>query len=234
MTPSRFVVSFALVRAIALLAFGDAIGAHVGRGFAVAGEGRAFCQEAFGGGAVQVEALGLKNGAFVPFDAEPFKPVENSLDEFGAVALDVGVFNSQHQRAAFVAGEKPIEQRCARTADVKISGGRGSESHARLFRGGHFVGIPSFCCVVFILAKGAVKIERGARRPRHKFWYVCTVDRAVKGPHSYRHARICAMNMRAPIGCGCDGDPKVYREERARLPPEDANYFCYPRKFAQR
>ena len=46
-------------------------------------------------------------------------------------ALDVGVLDAKHERAAMPAGVEPVEERSARAADVEIAGRRRRESDAR-------------------------------------------------------------------------------------------------------
>ncbi len=65
----------------------------------------------------------MKQGPFIPFDSQPFQAIENSLYEFGAISLNVGVLDPQQQRSALVPGEKPVEQSGPRTSDVEISCG---------------------------------------------------------------------------------------------------------------
>ena len=74
-----------------------------------------------------------KIGTLVPLDSEPFQSVENPLHELRPVAFYVGVLDSQKKRAAFMAGEEPVEQGSPRAAHVEIAGRRRSKSHARLF-----------------------------------------------------------------------------------------------------
>ena len=70
------------------------------------------------------EALRLEERALVPFDSEPLQPGEDAVDQFRAVALDIGVLDAQQHRAALVPGKKPVEQRGARAAHVEIAGRR--------------------------------------------------------------------------------------------------------------
>ena len=49
---------------------------------------------------MQIQALRLKIGPFIPIDAEPSQPVENSFDQFRAIAFDVRVLDAQDHRAA--------------------------------------------------------------------------------------------------------------------------------------
>src|SRR5262249_1170414 len=89
--------------------------------------------------AITGKTLGLKEGsrgtvdggAVVPGETEPADRVENAFDHFVRRALDVGVFDPQDEHAAVPAREEPVEERSARTADVKIAGGRWRESNAR-------------------------------------------------------------------------------------------------------
>jgi len=43
-------------------------------------------------------------------------------------AFDIGIFDAEHEDAAKAAGKEPVEERCARAADVEIAGGTGRES----------------------------------------------------------------------------------------------------------
>src|SRR5262245_8885555 len=46
---------------------------------------------------------------FVPEDAEPAKPVEDRLQRFRAIALDVRVIDAQHELAAEPTCQQPVE-----------------------------------------------------------------------------------------------------------------------------
>ena len=69
--------------------------------------------------------------AFVPVEAEPAQAVEDDVHGFLRIARGVGVLDAQDERAAGVAGVKPVEQRGARAADVQVAGGRRGKSDAR-------------------------------------------------------------------------------------------------------
>ena len=111
---------------------GRMIAASVCGGFAVAGIAGATREDAFGGGAIHFAALGLEERAFVPVDAEPFEGDEDSVDELGFIAFDVGIFDAENERAAFVLCVEPVEERGAGAADVEIAGGRWGEADARI------------------------------------------------------------------------------------------------------
>ena len=68
--------------------------------------------------------------AFVPVESEPAQAVQDAVDQFGAVAIHVGVFDSQNEGAAQVAGKEPVEQRRAGATDMQIAGRRGREPDA--------------------------------------------------------------------------------------------------------
>ncbi len=72
---------------------------------------------------VQRGALRLIERAFIPIDAEPAKAVDDALDEFGLVALGVGILDAQDHGAALMASEEPVEESGARAAYVEIAGG---------------------------------------------------------------------------------------------------------------
>ena len=69
--------------------------------------------------------------AFVPVEAEPAQAVEDDVHGFLGIARGVGVLDAQDERAAGVAGVKPVEQGGARAADVQVAGGRGGKTNAR-------------------------------------------------------------------------------------------------------
>ena len=64
-------------------------------------------------------------------ECQPAQTVEDAADHLGRRPFEIGVFNPQHEHAAEPAGEEPVEQSCAGSADVKIAGGRGGETDAR-------------------------------------------------------------------------------------------------------
>src|SRR6185436_5801785 len=61
-------------------------------------------------------------GPLVPVQPQPPQSVENAGDHVGGGALDVRIFDAQHEDAAVAPGVQPVEQRRARTADVEITG----------------------------------------------------------------------------------------------------------------
>jgi hypothetical protein len=85
------------------------VAASIRRPFAIAREARAAREQAIRSGAIQVEALRLEEGPFVPFDSQPLQAIQDALNEFGPVAFDVGILDAQQQRAALMSREKPIE-----------------------------------------------------------------------------------------------------------------------------
>ena len=99
-------------------------------GRAITEIGGAARQQLFGGGAISGQAIRLVKRSLIPVKAQPAQAVEDAVDQFRAIALDVGVFDAQNERAARVAREKPVEQGRARAAHVQIAGGRGRKTHA--------------------------------------------------------------------------------------------------------
>ena len=61
---------------------------------------------------------------------QPAEAVEDDVHGFLRVAGYIRVLDAQYERAAVVAGVKPVEKRSARATDVKEAGGRGCESDA--------------------------------------------------------------------------------------------------------
>ena len=92
--------------------------------------------ELFEIGVVNVVALALEigaavaafHGAFVPVQAQPFHAGEDRAGGFLRVASRVRILNAENEGAPHLAGEQPVEQGGARTADVKITRGRRRES----------------------------------------------------------------------------------------------------------
>src|SRR6516165_12808330 len=60
--------------------------------------------------------------AFVPIQPQPFQSFVNGGRRFLSVAFQIGVFDAQHEFAAMMPREQPIEKRSARSADVQITG----------------------------------------------------------------------------------------------------------------
>ena len=78
--------------------------------------------------------------AFVPVQPEPAQAVEDDVHGFLRVARGVGVLDAQDERAAGVAGVKPVEQGRARAADVQEAGRAGGKTNARF----HGYSFPSY------------------------------------------------------------------------------------------
>src|SRR4030095_5789505 len=84
-----------------------------------------------GGFLVQGGASGLVERALVPIDAKPGEAVENAVDEFGLVALGVGILDAEDHGAPLAAGEKPVKQGRARAPYMEIAGGGRGETYAK-------------------------------------------------------------------------------------------------------
>ena len=87
------------------------------------------------GRVVDRAALALALGPLVPVEAQPGEAAEDLRLALGRRALAVGVLEPEHEGAAGVAGDQPVEEGGARAADVEAAGGAGREAHAR--RAGH-------------------------------------------------------------------------------------------------
>ena len=72
----------------------------------------------------------LEYRLLIPIEAQPAKPIEDRLDGLRGRALAVGILDAQQEAATMVAGEQPVEERRAGTADMQGAGGRGGESNA--------------------------------------------------------------------------------------------------------
>src|SRR5579864_1321289 len=62
-------------------------------------------------------------GTFVPIEPQPFQILEQRSLETRFTALNVGVLDAQHHRAALLPRKEPVEQRGTGIADVQMSGG---------------------------------------------------------------------------------------------------------------
>ncbi len=78
----------------------------------------------------------LIDGVTVPGDAQPFQPIEDGIDRSLRGTLAVGILDPQQHLAAPAACVEPVEQGCARAADMEESGRRGGEAGDD--RCGHF------------------------------------------------------------------------------------------------
>ncbi len=75
------------------------------------------------------------NRSFVPVEAQPTQTIEDAFHQFGAIALGIGILDSQDERAALVSRKQPVEKGRARAADVEIARRRGRKTHANSARG---------------------------------------------------------------------------------------------------
>ena len=73
--------------------------------------------------------------ALVPVQPEPGERVHQPSVGLGQVATGVGVLDPQHEGAAVVPSEHPVEQRAADVADVQVAGRRRGEPDPNLFGG---------------------------------------------------------------------------------------------------
>jgi len=64
--------------------------------------------------------------ALVPVETEPAQTVENARDHLVGRSLQIGVLDAQHEHAARVPREQPVEERGTRAADVEVASGGGA------------------------------------------------------------------------------------------------------------
>ena len=91
------------------------------------------------GGPMPVVAGGLKVwrvgsarvGTFVPRQPEPPEALKDPRHHVGGRALDIGVFDAQHERPAVAPGVQPVEERRPGAADVQKTCGGWSKANAR-------------------------------------------------------------------------------------------------------
>ena len=70
--------------------------------------------------------------AFVPIQAQPAEAAQDDFGGLGGVAGGVGVFNAQDERAAGMAGVKPVEQGGAGAADVQEACRTGRKANSNI------------------------------------------------------------------------------------------------------
>jgi hypothetical protein len=92
--------------------------------------GQAFIQQGLHGLTVQVHALGLEEGAFVPGEAQPSEAIDNVLGVFGARSLQISIFNAQNKLTVVVAGKQPVKDGCAGGTNVEIACGAGRNANS--------------------------------------------------------------------------------------------------------
>src|SRR5579863_3496794 len=80
--------------------------------------------------AVQLDALGLMI-QLVPAEIQPFQAIENGIDRGFGVAIDIGVINTEEQRAVVVTSVEPVEDERSGAADVQQTGWGRGEADAR-------------------------------------------------------------------------------------------------------
>ncbi len=105
--------------------------------------GLAFAQEPVGVLGVNLQPLGLavgrvraftltgRTGTLIPAQAQPLEILNELRLVTGLAAVEVGIFNSEQELSAGVAGEQPVVERGAGVAYVQQSRRRGRESNAR-------------------------------------------------------------------------------------------------------
>jgi hypothetical protein len=86
-------------------------------------------------GTVVAAAVLAENRALVPVHPEPVQALVDQVEEGLAVARLIRVLDAQDERAAGVAGIKPVEQRRAGAADVEEARGTGREADTNLDMG---------------------------------------------------------------------------------------------------
>src|SRR5207244_13324353 len=91
-------------------------------------------QQALGMGVVDVQTLGLPvapgRRALVPVEPEPAHRVQDRLDRLVRRPGAIGVLDPEHEHAAMVAREEPVEERRTGAADVEMTGRARREANA--------------------------------------------------------------------------------------------------------
>src|SRR5580658_8327533 len=71
--------------------------------------------------AVLLEPARLKDWALVGTHSEPGERGDDPVDPLGPAPLRIGVLDAEHERAALLAGEQPVEERGPGTAYVQLA-----------------------------------------------------------------------------------------------------------------
>src|SRR5579883_3514850 len=74
------------------------------------------------------KARRLQDDVAVPLQLEPGESVDDGLDRLGCGTLAIGILDAQQELPAVMLGEEPVEERRARSSDMKKAGGRGGEA----------------------------------------------------------------------------------------------------------
>ena len=126
------------VTAVTVVSRGLACGArrlvaspHLGLG-AEALVGVTLREELVGCGHVALRTIALAERPFVPVEAEPLQGVLDPGDPLFAGARAVGVLDAEHEGAALVPREHPVEERGAHAPHVELARGRGRVTDADL------------------------------------------------------------------------------------------------------
>src|SRR5581483_1746611 len=71
--------------------------------------------------ALDVRSVGAADvRPFVPLQAQPVQPIQNTAERFLAGALLIGILDAQDELTTVTVGKQPVEQCGARAADVHI------------------------------------------------------------------------------------------------------------------
>ncbi len=97
----------------------------------IAEVGLALGDQPLNGSDMILSTIRLEQRPNVPVDSKPLQRLDNGVDKLLLLQRSVGVFDSQHHLATAVAGEQPVEQCRAGTANMQITGRGRSETHAR-------------------------------------------------------------------------------------------------------
>src|SRR5579864_8244157 len=59
---------------------------------------------------------------FIPIKSEPLQICDQLVFKACLAAVDVGVFDAENHRSAFLPREQPVKQSCTRVTDMEMSG----------------------------------------------------------------------------------------------------------------
>src|SRR5690606_18644639 len=81
---------------------------------------------------IEIHAVGLTKGTFIPIQLDPAHAIENSLDRCVGRPILVGVFNAKNEHAVLLPGKQPVEQGRPHPADMEEAGRTGRKSNPDL------------------------------------------------------------------------------------------------------
>jgi hypothetical protein len=83
--------------------------------------GRTVAEEFLDRSEVHGPTLGLMHRRAIPIEPQPLERAEDDVDQFRPRPLGVGVFDTQNELAALLAGKEPVEEGGSRPTNMEIA-----------------------------------------------------------------------------------------------------------------